>query len=444
MLVTDHPHLFETGGENYHTDFFGWEYLRGHEGDPWRTCPDPTWVGTPARPAVKGGWWCERVFGRERAEHDRSRLRPVPHLVPDRGATTPVRRPWRPPPSGCAGRAPHHDRWLLFVDEFDPHEPFDTPEPWTGRYDDEPWQGDDLIWPPYADGAIVERQAQRARGPPHPGQLRREAVDDRPLVRPGPRRARRAGPLGVHRGHRVHRPRPLPRRGAGGRDIWGKPAVPQYEPLGHTPLLVHWPGRPGGGTVDALTTNVDLHATLSDVFGVSRRASHPRRVARAAPHRRRRPGARVGDRRGLRQLGADHRRDAQVRPGTRGRRLPARPCGRTGGRRCRSTVSRSRCSPKPDDRAALAHMPGSTVPVLRQPFQAGDLLPFFADSAADRRRPPPLRPRRRPRRAGEPARRDRPRRTGPTFCARRCARSRRPPSSSHAPRPWTDPSSATG
>ncbi len=41
MLISDHPHLFETGGENYHTDFFAWDYLRGHEGDPWRTAPRP-------------------------------------------------------------------------------------------------------------------------------------------------------------------------------------------------------------------------------------------------------------------------------------------------------------------------------------------------------------------------------------------------------------------
>ena len=163
MLVTDHPHLFETGGENYHTDFFGWEYLRGHEGDAWRTCPDPSWVGTPARPAVKGGWWWERVFGRERAEqmgrgYDRARTwfrseeeYPGPKTMA--AAAEWLRR-----------ESPHHDRWLLFVDEFDPHEPFDTPEPWTGRYDDEPWQGDDLIWPPYADGAIVDGKLDDAEG----------------------------------------------------------------------------------------------------------------------------------------------------------------------------------------------------------------------------------------------------------------------------------------
>ncbi len=41
MLVSDHPHLFEAGGENYHTDFGAWDYTRGHEGDPCRRCRAP-------------------------------------------------------------------------------------------------------------------------------------------------------------------------------------------------------------------------------------------------------------------------------------------------------------------------------------------------------------------------------------------------------------------
>ncbi len=56
MLVSDHPHLFEAGGENYHVDFGAWDYLRGHEDDPWRTRPDPSWVGAPALPAKAGPW----------------------------------------------------------------------------------------------------------------------------------------------------------------------------------------------------------------------------------------------------------------------------------------------------------------------------------------------------------------------------------------------------
>ena len=34
--------------------------------------------------------------------------------------------------------------------------------------------------------------------------------------------------------------------------------------------------------------------------------------------------------------------------------------------------------PRPDRRAALAFMPGSDVPVIRQPFGPGDFLPFWA------------------------------------------------------------------
>ena len=34
--------------------------------------------------------------------------------------------------------------------------------------------------------------------------------------------------------------------------------------------------------------------------------------------------------------------------------------------------------PAPDDRATLDKMPGSKVPVIRQPFREGDMLPFWA------------------------------------------------------------------
>jgi hypothetical protein len=36
--------------------------------------------------------------------------------------------------------------------------------------------------------------------------------------------------------------------------------------------------------------------------------------------------------------------------------------------------------PRPDDRAFLDHVPGSSVPVLRQPFDVSDYLPYWAMS----------------------------------------------------------------
>src|SRR3989338_6416405 len=38
-LVTDHYHLFEWGSHSYHYDFDGYDFIRGHECDNWRTKP---------------------------------------------------------------------------------------------------------------------------------------------------------------------------------------------------------------------------------------------------------------------------------------------------------------------------------------------------------------------------------------------------------------------
>jgi len=37
--------------------------------------------------------------------------------------------------------------------------------------------------------------------------------------------------------------------------------------------------------------------------------------------------------------------------------------------------------PMPDERAFLDRMPGSSIPVIRQPFQQGDALPFWVNRA---------------------------------------------------------------
>ena len=114
MLIRDHPHLFETGGENYHTDFTAWDYERGHESDAWRTLPDPTWAGAPALPAAAAhahalrrlADWFRSRGGLPRSQDDGA---PRP-LDPDGGrparALLPVRRRVRP------ARALRHARAL--------------------------------------------------------------------------------------------------------------------------------------------------------------------------------------------------------------------------------------------------------------------------------------------------------------------------------------------
>ena len=178
MLVSDHPHLFETGGENYHTDFSAWAYeraTRATRGGHAR----PDLDRAPTLPVARQG--------------DHHRLRRLPHLVPGRGGL-----PGPETMAAAAGwirqAAASHDRFFLMVDEFDPHEPFDTPRPYASIYDPD-WEGPLTIWPPYLIDAVASGRARRRTGPPHPGQLRREADDDRPLVRAAARRHRpgRAG-----------------------------------------------------------------------------------------------------------------------------------------------------------------------------------------------------------------------------------------------------------
>ena len=352
-LVTDHPHLFEAGGENYHCDFEAWEYERGHEGDLWKTRPDPSWLGAP-------------TFGRPAMPYDKSRgWFKGEHDFPGPRTMAAAAR-W------LDEEAAHHDRFLLFVDEFDPHEPFDTPEPYASMYDDG-WEGPHLVWPPYTAAAIrkrhlSERDARQVRAQ-YGGKLtmidawfgrvldaldRGGFWDDTVVI------------VCTDHGHYL-----------GEKDVFGKPAVPIYEAMGHIPLMISWPGVDGGGTNDALTTSVDLHATLCDLFGVSTEyRTHGHSLAPLV----------LGSASSVRDVAVSGVWGREVHA-IDGRwkyvRAPSgddnRPLSMWSNRWSTMPVhGRPELKmPPPDDRAHLDRMPGSTIPVIRQPFAPGDLLPFW-------------------------------------------------------------------
>ncbi|MFA5788150.1 MAG: sulfatase [Actinomycetota bacterium] len=352
MLVTDHTHLFETGGENYHTDFKAWDYQRGHETDPWKSRPDPSWIGCPS-------------FGREHMPYDNSRG------YFKNEADFPGPRTMASAAKWIDENAGHHDRFLLVVDEFDPHEPFDTPEPYASMYDPD-WEGPHLIWPPYSPRASQEkiltpRQARQIRScygakltmiDAWLGRLldsleRNGCHDDTAVI------------ITTDHGHYL-----------GEKDAWGKPPVPVYETLGHIPLLVSWPGV-AAGNVSALTTTVDLFATVMGIFGAQ-------------------PVYRTHGR--------------SLVPLIRGEVTSVRDCLLTGvwGREVQIVCEEFKYSrapsganvplsmwsnrwstmpiprwpwlrlPVPDERAQLVRMPGTNVPVIRQPFKEGDFLPYWA------------------------------------------------------------------
>ena len=378
MLVSDHPHLFEVGGENYHTDFSAWDYVRGHEGDPWRTYSDPSWVGAPALPARGGGWyWRERsgFAAMEDRPYDRSRtfFRDESDFPGPRTMRTAAEwlRAW-----GARRRAV-----LVVRRRVRSARAFRHPGPWAGRYDPS-WSGEMLIWPPYevgavAKGRLTEREGRHIRAN-YGSKLSMidswvgsvfAALEERGLW------DTTAVIVCTDHGHYL-----------GEKDIWGKPGVMQYEPLGHIPLLVSWPGCVGGSTCDALTTNVDLHATIADVFGVAGGGSLGGRA-----HGRSLVPLLTGEADRVRDwaIGGVYGNWVQI---TDGRRKYAR--GAVGDNFPLSMWSNRWSTmplhgleelvrlPPPDRRARLDFMPGTDVPVIRQPFAPGDRLPFWVGHGA--------------------------------------------------------------
>jgi arylsulfatase A-like enzyme len=374
-LISDHPHLFESGGENYHVGFTAWTYERGHEGDPWRTRPDESWLGAPS-------------FGRGWLPYDTSRgwFRTEEDFPGPKTMSAAARwlREEAPTVSGRVtldDRFPQDayrwDRFLLFVDEFDPHEPFDTPEPYASMYD-ERWEGPHLIWPPYTRGAkergvLDDDQARQVRAQ-YGGKL---TMIDRWLGRvldaidEGGYWDDTAVIVTTDHGHYL-----------GEKDIWGKPPCPVFETMGHIPLMIRWPGAEPK-TVDAMTTSVDLAATIVDIFGASyRHQTHGRSIVPLI----------TGEVTSIRDWalcgvwgrevhllwsGAGHFQTMKYARAPEGTNAPlslwsnrwtTMPVWRFHDLRL----------PPPDDRAVLDKMPGSNVPVIRQPFREGDMLPYWA------------------------------------------------------------------
>lgn len=164
---------------------------------------------------------------------------------------------------------------------------------------------------------------------------------------------------------------------------WGKPAVPIGQTLGHIPLMVHWPGagaNEAGATVDALTTSVDLFATLAEQFGIAdlvRQRTHGRSLLPLL----RGEVAEVRDSllTGVwsREVHYVNGRHKYVRAPV-GANAPLSMWSNRWSTMPTHVLTNDQALPYPDDRAFLDRMPGSDIPVIRQPWDASDPLPFWA------------------------------------------------------------------
>jgi len=228
-LITDHANLFATGAGNYHHYFTGYEFIRGHGHDHWETRD----VNDPA-PAYS---WIH------------SYRRNVTHR-------TPIEREEQ---SFAARTLSAAGQWLdnnagkpffLMVDEFDPHIPYDPPEPYRSMYSDDQ---SELPLSPHGKVAFDDPLAKLTRAR-YAGKL---TMVDKWLGRVFDRVDWENTVVILTTDHGEE---------CGEHGLLGKGHGFNYPEYSRIPLLVHLPGG-RTGKCDAVTTTVDLHSTVIDALG---------------------------------------------------------------------------------------------------------------------------------------------------------------------------------
>lgn len=135
-LVADTYHLAKPD-YNFHRGFHSWHWIRGQEGDPWVSAPHGKNLHDYIKPAM-----ADDPVARSVDQY----LRNTAHFKNEEdwfcGQTMTRAMEWV---EGNKDRQP----FFLWVDSFDPHEPWDPPPPYQGLYRDPNYDGPCLIHPKY-------------------------------------------------------------------------------------------------------------------------------------------------------------------------------------------------------------------------------------------------------------------------------------------------------
>ncbi|ECJ5867675.1 sulfatase-like hydrolase/transferase [Salmonella enterica subsp. salamae] len=238
-MITDHAHYFRIGGENYCQQFDTYEFFRGQESDPWISMVDDpvmpeTWFGE-----VKRQYQCNRTMFKAETDY---------------------------PSVKCFASACdwlEHNKnakdFLLMVETFDPHEPFDIPKKYLDIYQDK-YQGPHFDLPKYhvrdeeTDEAMTHihnrYSALITMTDTHFGKLidklkALDMYDDTLII------------LTTDHGYCF-----------GEREFIGKSYMHSFNELANIPLIVHLPQhRLAGARYQELTQNIDIMPTLLRYFG---------------------------------------------------------------------------------------------------------------------------------------------------------------------------------
>ncbi len=256
MMIADNPHLLEDGFD-YGRGFNGFEWIRGQETDHWRT--DPKHVRMPDGGGKNRSLFILENYNRNTAWWQSEEDRFIAQSVK----------------TACnwLERNQEQDKFFLFMDLFDPHEPWDAPSKYLDLYEASPWQGKEIPYPYYnfwrefltpaemdhvrnlylAESTLVDHWF---------GVLLDKLeelgmTEDTAVIF--------ASDHGYLFGeHDITGKSLLPE--VGGQMFYE--AIPLYSDIRRTPLMVRMPSRHGGKIVHALVQSPDLMPTILELAGL--------------------------------------------------------------------------------------------------------------------------------------------------------------------------------
>jgi arylsulfatase A-like enzyme len=250
MLVADTPH-FLAHGYNFSRGFDGWEWIRGQEHDEWRTTPrDPALPCAPDKlrmPYTTVKQYLRNVSDR-RGEADyfvaRTMRRAADWLEENVGSQP----------------------FLLYVDTFDPHEPWDPPKWYVDLYDPG-YQGEAVIYPRYAPCDFLSEAELKHVRALYAGEVSLvDAWVGKLLARIDELGLRDDTAVIFTTDHGFYH---------GEHGLMGKSllteeysaSVPLYEEVAHIPLMVRVPGQ-AAGKRQAFAQPPDLMPTILELAGI--------------------------------------------------------------------------------------------------------------------------------------------------------------------------------
>lgn len=249
-LVADTPHPFAPGF-NYQRGFHAWELIRGQEVDPWKSHPRevqlpcaPEKLRNPDRVVAQ---YLRNVAERRREEDyfPAQTMRAAARWLEEN-------RLYRP--------------FFLYVDTFDPHEPWDPPRHYVDLYDPG-YEGEEVIYPRYDTIDFLSEAELRHCRALYAGEVslvdtwvghlleRLEALglmDSTAVIL--------TSDHGFYLGEHGYIGKSLIRDGF--------QYLPLYPEVAAVPLLVYVPGASHGQRLDGLAQSVDLFPTILELLGV--------------------------------------------------------------------------------------------------------------------------------------------------------------------------------